>query len=611
MYRFISAADVRPEGWLRRQLEIQAAGLSGNLHKVWPDVRDSAWIGGDREGWERVPYWLDGFIPLAWLLRDEDLMAVADRYVNAIIARQQKDGWICPCSPEKRASYDVWACFLIGKVLTVYCEFTGSAQAEKALHDSMLCLYRLMCDGTVTLASWGKFRWFEGIIPLQYLYDKKKERWIREMARMLRRQGADWASFTEEWKVPVAHWQWHTHIVNIGMMFKYAAVTSKLLGEPQTRIEDRLWDVLEKYNGTAAGIFTGDECLGGIAANRGSELCSVAELMYSCELLYALTGKSVWADRLEKAAFNAFPATCSEDMWTHQYDQMANQIACEPFPGKSFFGTNGSEAHLFGLEPNYGCCTANFSQAWPKLAMSIFLRTKAGIRSAMMLPASMQAEIGGVHVTLRQESEYPFRNRCTYTVTADAPVRFTLEIRIPGWAESFTVNGVPASCGADRLYTEEREWSGTASLTVEPAAKPHLVRRPYGMYAAEYGALVFSLPRKENWARIEYARDGVERKFPYCDYTVSSDTPWEFGFASKDLTACEACGCDIPFSASFPRVTLKASLAPVRWGMEKDYLAVAARVPDSRKALGEAREMTLIPYGCARLRMTEMPAATR
>ena len=51
---------------MRQQLEIQAKGLSGNLDKFWPDIKDSAWIGGDREGWERVPYWLDGFIPLAW-----------------------------------------------------------------------------------------------------------------------------------------------------------------------------------------------------------------------------------------------------------------------------------------------------------------------------------------------------------------------------------------------------------------------------------------------------------------------------------------------------------------------------------------------------------------
>ena len=66
--RFFKPSELKPAGWLRRELEVQAEGLSGNLDKIWPDVRDSRWIGGDREGWERVPYWLDGFIPLAYLL---------------------------------------------------------------------------------------------------------------------------------------------------------------------------------------------------------------------------------------------------------------------------------------------------------------------------------------------------------------------------------------------------------------------------------------------------------------------------------------------------------------------------------------------------------------
>ena len=59
-FQFFTKGEIKPEGWLKRQLRIQADGLSGNLDKVWPDVRDSRWIGGDREGWERVPYWLDG-----------------------------------------------------------------------------------------------------------------------------------------------------------------------------------------------------------------------------------------------------------------------------------------------------------------------------------------------------------------------------------------------------------------------------------------------------------------------------------------------------------------------------------------------------------------------
>jgi hypothetical protein len=47
--------SVRPEGWLKRQLNIQAAGLSGHLDEIWPDLKDSAWTGGpDRLG-ELIP----------------------------------------------------------------------------------------------------------------------------------------------------------------------------------------------------------------------------------------------------------------------------------------------------------------------------------------------------------------------------------------------------------------------------------------------------------------------------------------------------------------------------------------------------------------------------
>ena len=101
-YLFFTSREIKPSGWLKRQLRIQAEGLAGNLDRVWPDVRDSRWIGGDREGWERVPYWLDGFVPLAWLLEDARLIARAKKYIDAIIDSQCADGWICPCAEEER-----------------------------------------------------------------------------------------------------------------------------------------------------------------------------------------------------------------------------------------------------------------------------------------------------------------------------------------------------------------------------------------------------------------------------------------------------------------------------------------------------------------------------
>ena len=86
-------------------------------------------------------------------------------------------------------------------------------------------------------------------------------------------------------------------------------------------------------------------------------------------------------------------------MWTHQYDQQVNQIATEKYPNKPIFRTNNGESGLFGLEPGYGCCTANFNQAWPKFAMNVFLTEgERDITVAHLLPSVLTTEIDGVRV---------------------------------------------------------------------------------------------------------------------------------------------------------------------------------------------------------------------
>ena len=596
-WRFYTAKEIRPEGWLRRQLEIQAQGLGGHLHEVWPDIRDSRWIGGRREGWERVPYWLDGFVPLAYLLEDETLIAAAGRYIDAILAAQEEDGWICPCPKERRKWYDTWAVQLIAKTLKVYYDCSGDGRIPEALYRVLKNYYDLLRSGHIRLFGWAKYRWFETFVALNFLWERYHEDWMKDLARLLREQGYDYRRAVKSWKTPRHLWLRKTHIVNLTMMLKSEAVSRELLGEEYTDLAEQLRAMLDRYNGTAYEGFTGDEVLSGIDPTRGTELCSVVEQMFSYEILYAHTGDPKWAERLEMLAFNALPATLSEDMWTHQYVQMVNQIACQRTMRMAPFSTNGPEAHLFGLEPNFGCCTANFSQGWPKLALSTFLRREETILSAVMLPSVLKD--GGV--TIRLESDYPFNNRARYTIDSDRAFPFL--IRIPSFAQRLTVNGESHPGG----MLERKIAPGHTEIDLQFETVPVLRRRPNDLFVLQAGSLLFSVPIGYQKQAREYTRRGVERKAPYCDYSLIPQTDWNYAFAAEDFAVSRNGVSACPFSQQQPPVAVRASLKKIGWGMKFPYRSVCRKTPRSRAPLSAEEEILLIPYGCARLRMTEMP----
>lgn len=123
-YTLLPLGSVKPKGWLHKQLEIQANGLSGHLDEFWPDVGpNSAWLGGTGEGWERGPYFLDGLVPLAYLLEDPKLIAKATKWMDWTLTHQRDDGAI---GPPKNT--DWWPNMIMLKALTQYQEATGDAR---------------------------------------------------------------------------------------------------------------------------------------------------------------------------------------------------------------------------------------------------------------------------------------------------------------------------------------------------------------------------------------------------------------------------------------------------------------------------------------------------
>ena len=596
-WNFYTSKEIKPQGWLRSQLEIQAKGLSGNLHKIWPDIRDSAWIGGNREGWERVPYWLDGFIPLAYLLENDEMIATVKKYIDAIIGMQQPDGWICPCEKEKRAKYDTWAIQLICKTLKVYYDCSGDGRIPQVIYRVMKNYYELLKSGEIKLFGWGRYRWFESFVSLNFLYEKYNEDWIRDLAKIIKEQGYDYDSVTEKWKKPSHKWQMSTHIVNMTMMLKAEAVSHDLLGKEYTDNAEKLRTILDKYNGTAFEGFTGDEVLSGLDPTKGTELCAVVEQMYSYEEIFAHTGENKWAERLEIVGFNALPATLSEDMWTHQYVQQVNQIACEKTMIMAPWSTNGPYAHTFGLEPNYGCCTANFNQGWPKFALSPFMHNGDTIINSLMLPSVLKDD----GITIKLKTDYPFENKMHYSINSDKAFNFI--IRIPSFAKKLKVNGENSTVNDLEFAIK----TGETEIEVEFEATPYLKKRPNDLYALQMGSLLFSVPIKYEKKMREYTKKGVERKFPYCDYQFVPKTPWNYGYSDDDFAVKFNGIGDIPFSQENPPVTIKANMQKINWGLKFPYRSVARKTPKSRIPVSAAEKIDLCPYGCAKLRMTEMP----
>ena len=594
---FYTSTEIKPRGWLKKQLQLQAEGLCGNLDKVWPDVRDSAWIGGTAEGWERVPYWLDGFIPMAYLLEDTDLIARGKKYIDAILAAQREDGWICPCGDAERKEYDTWAVQLITKVLVTYYQCSKDERIPEAVYRALKNYYALLESGTVELFKWGKSRWYETFIAIDFTYRRYPEEWLLQLAKLLKKQGLNWRDCTEQWKRPLFWHRQETHIVNLTMMLKAEAVSCDLLGNAYTDEAEYLRSILQEYNGTAVSSFTGDECLGGLSPVHGTELCAIVEQMYSYELLYAYTGDRKWAEQLEILAFNALPAAISEDMWTHQYDQLSNQIACQTFPGKPPFTTNWTQAHLFGLEPHFGCCTANFGQGWPKFILSTFMHNANSVINVLPVPSRLETDAQAITL----ETNYPFENSLHYTIEAKKDFDFC--VRIPSFAKNILADGKAVS-GDVQIHLQAGQHR---ELKISFDVDTVMDQRPYDLQTVRRGSLVFALPVAYEKEMFEYERNGVERKYPYCDYELIPQSDWNYAFASQEMEVCSAPVGDVPFSEKTPPVYLKTKMNKIDWGFEEGYNTLCAKVPASRAPIAQEEEKILIPYGCAKLRMTEIP----
>jgi uncharacterized protein len=308
-------------------------------------------------------------------------------------------------------------------------------------------------------------------------------------------------------------------------------------------------------------------------------------------------------------------------MWSHQYDQQVNQVQCM-VNAEHLWTTNGPDSNLFGLEPNFGCCTANMHQGWPKLAAQLWMKTDdEGLVAAAYAPCQVSASSRGVPVSVRVETDYPFRETVEIALTSERTAAFPLLLRVPEWAEGATLRVAGAAerpMRAGTLHRIAREWNGETRLSLRLPMKASVTSRYNEAVAIERGPLVYSLRIGEEWTRVH--ADKPHRELPHGDFEVRPTSPWNYGLVldpkrpESGITFEERPVGERPFSPEGAGVVARARGRVIPgWKLANGWAGEVSRVDPAwarphRKDSAEAvEELQLLPYGCTNIRITEFP----
>jgi len=578
-------------GWLVDQLRLQADGFTGHLPDHWPDVGpNSGWLGGSGESWERGPYYCDGLIPLAYLLGDRGLIERAGRWVEWSLASQRPDGWFGPAGND-----DWWPRMVMLKAITQYAEATGDDRVIPFLTQYFAYQARHLRDRP--LAKWGEARGAENVLSILWLHRRTGDDALLDLARLIQAQTLDWTDQFEQFPArgkqrAFSHF---VHVVNVAMALKEPALRWLIDGDPRFAVASAIGlENLDRYHGQVTGMFSGDEWLAGTHPSQGVELCAVVEAGFSLAILARAFGDVRWADRLERVMFNALPATIDARMRARQYDQQPNQVLCTVAPRG--WTSNRPDANTFGLSPHFGCCTANLHQGWPKFAAALWAVAPDGLAALAWAPC----HVTGSGFVLDVRTEYPFADTVHVHVEHAPMGPASLHLRIPSWADrttQLTVNGEPQTVRAGSFVVLTRDWRSGNQIVIQFGSEIAREMRPSGGVAIVRGPLVFALRIQEDWRRIE-------RRVFFDDWEVHPATPWNYGLARDEFTLCRREVSRVPFDGANPPLILRGTGARVpSWTLwENSADAPPAGPIDS----GTPREaVDLIPYGSARLRVTE------
>jgi hypothetical protein len=419
------------------------------------------------------------------------------------------------------------------------------------------------------------------------------------------------------------------------MAVKYPGLWYQQSGEG--RFKEAVYTAIENldiHHGQAAGRFSGDEHLSGKSPSQGTEMCAVVEFMFSLEKLFEIFGDPLFADRLELLAYNALPGTMTPDCWAHQYDQQSNQVLVSD--ENRNWSTNGNSSNIYGLMPNYPCCLANMHQGWPKFVQHMWMATNdGGLVAVAYGPNKVTAKVANnIDVKIIQKTDYPFDENIRFEINLKTATSFPIYFRIPAWADkaSIKINKKNAlELSANDIHKVERNWRSGDVIMLKLPMKIRTEERFNRSISILRGPLYYSLRIGKEYQKIHLQ----SRSITSIDYKGSTDwhirptSRWNYGLLlyEKDIENSIAVQKNLirkyPFSDLGELVYSEQLQKYITWNFAApvELMVQGKRIAEWQMKNNSAdvppispinsnhniETLKLVPYGCARLRITEFP----
>lgn len=640
IYSELPLGAIKPQGWLLHQLQIMRDGTTGHLDEEYNKLKNNnGWLGGQGDGWEETPYWLDGAVPLAYLLNDTTLKNKVLRYINWTIDHQRPSGYFGPITKAERErgvqiepgncdeGEDWWPKMLMLKVIRQYYTATDDSRVipflTKYFHYQLEALKKCPLQ---QWTEWAESRGSEDILAAQWLYQRTHDQSLLALADLIDQQAFAWSDSlgSRDWVIHAAAYQnqkdWmYRHGVNVSMALKAPA-----LNYQRTHDEKYLDDLrigfhdLMTLDGLPSGVFSADEDLHGNDPTQGTELCAVVETMFSLEQIIAITGDVRYMDALERIAYNALPTQTTDDYNAKQYFQIANQVQVKKGVFNFSLPFDREMNNVFGMRSGYTCCLANMHQGWTKYTTHLWYSTAEGLVAVEYAPCTITAPVGRHYapVTIDEETTYPFDDEVRLRISTTKQVTFQLQLRIPGWCSEaiISINGreIQRQPGGE-MANLERTWQPGDEVTLKLPQRVTVSTWGRNSRAIERGPLVYALKLKEDW---EKGTDEKEGDY----YSVYPKDLWNYGLLDKvvahpdsiaQVRKIDSAGSDFVWNLAHAplEITVPAKKIP-GWKTVND---VAPEPVTDRDGLfrGEVsdsvEDVTLVPYGCTKVRVVAFP----